>query len=158
MKKIIIRSYQKSDVYDLVQIYYNTIHTINIKDYTQEQCDAWAPQETLQVEGWQKKWLHNEPLVAIYDDKIVGFAEFEPSGHIDCFYVHHAFQGQGIGSALMEKIEQIAHQKNISRLFAEVSITAKPFFEKKGFYVVKKQTIVRHGIKLDNFIMEKHAL
>jgi putative acetyltransferase len=48
-----------------------------------------------------------------------------------------------------------AKQNHISRIFAEVSITAKPFFESKGFHV-KQQTIVRKGIELTNYIMEKN--
>ncbi len=34
---------------------------------------------------------------------IVGFAEFEPNGHIDCFYCHHEWIGYGIGHALNER-------------------------------------------------------
>lgn len=36
--------------------------------------------------------------------QIVGFAEFEPNGHIDCFYCHHEWIGKGIISALMKEI------------------------------------------------------
>ena len=34
--KIKIRRYQQGDVKFLKQIYYNTIHTVNAKDYTKE--------------------------------------------------------------------------------------------------------------------------
>lgn len=43
---------------------------------------------------------------------------------------------------------------NSKRVFAEVSITAKPFFEAKGFKVVKQQIVDIKGVKLTNFIME----
>ena len=35
------------------------------------------------------------------------------------------------------------------------SITAKPFFEQRGYRVVRENTVVRCNIKLNNFIMEK---
>ena len=51
---------------------------------------------------------------------IVGFVEFEPNGHIDCFYCHHKYIGCGVGSTLMESVYEIAIQKEIKRIFAEV--------------------------------------
>lgn len=43
MSLIKIRKYQLSDAKSLAQIYYNTIHKINIADYSKEQIEAWAP-------------------------------------------------------------------------------------------------------------------
>jgi hypothetical protein len=85
--KIQVRRYQDGDAKFLSQIYYNTIHTVNAKDYTKEQLDAWAPWSSVQdYSGWQEKLEKIKPFVVLIDDKIVGFAEFEPNGHIDCFY------------------------------------------------------------------------
>lgn len=87
---------------------------------------------------------------------IVGFVEFEPNGHIDCFYCHHKYIGCGVGSTLMESVYEIAIQKEIKRIFAEVSITARPFFEKQGFTVTEEQTVVLRGVKFINYKMEKY--
>ena len=46
--------------------------------------------------------------------------------------------------------------KNITKIFAEVSITAKPFFLKRGFQVTKNQIVTIRGVELSNFAMEKH--
>ncbi|NIR45834.1 MAG: GNAT family N-acetyltransferase, partial [Gemmatimonadetes bacterium] len=62
------------------------------------------------------------------DARIVGFTELDPNGHIDCFFVHHAWQRRGIGTRLMERVVETAVRDSIARLFAEVSITAEPFF------------------------------
>ena len=76
-----IRNYQESDAKFLAEIYYNTIHNINIADYTKEQIDAWAPLSSLkELEGWKKKWQQIVPIIAIYDNVIAGFAEFEKIG------------------------------------------------------------------------------
>jgi len=156
INKIQVRRYQDGDAKFLSQIYYNTIHTVNAKDYTKNQLDAWAPWSSVQdYSGWQEKLEKIKPYVALIDDIIVGFSEFEPNGHIDCFYVHHEFQGSGVGSALIHEIEKEAVDKSISRVYAEVSITAKPFFEAKGFHVVKQQAVTIRGVELINFIMEK---
>ena len=105
--------------------------------------------------SWKEKWAKLPPIIATLNDTVVGFTEFEPNGHIDCFYVHHEFQNQGVGSALITAIEMKAKSHRIYRVYAEVSITAKIFFENKGFNTVKKQLVTIRGCKLTNFVMEK---
>ena len=38
-----IRNYQASDAKALWEIYFNTVRNINVRDYSQEQVEAWAP-------------------------------------------------------------------------------------------------------------------
>jgi len=153
--KIQIKPYEKNDAPFLASIYFNTIHHINLKDYSPEQINAWAPVTSLEAEDWMKKWEKISPLVAVQSHQIVGFAEFEKDGHIDCFYCHHEYQRCGVGTALMNAIENQAKDNHVGKIFAEVSITAKPFFEAKGFNVVKEQTVNIRGVTLTNFVMEK---
>jgi putative acetyltransferase len=154
-KEISVRDYHPDDVQALANIYFNTIHKINIQHYTEEQVNVWAPTSSLETEGWAKKFPRTKPIIATVGDQIVGFAEFEPNGHIDCFYCHHEWIGKGVGSSLIKEILQRAKTCHIHLIFAEVSITAKPFFEKWGFKVVTEQTIVRKGVELTNFKMER---
>ncbi|MBM5783142.1 MAG: GNAT family N-acetyltransferase [Pelagibacterales bacterium] len=153
--KIEIRKYRPQDARELANIYYHTIHNINIADYSEEQINAWAPESCLELDGWERKWEKLSPIVATIGDQIVGFAEFEDNGHIDCFYVHHQFQGKAVGSALIKEIFNQALRKNLSKIFAEVSITAKSFFLKNGFEVAKEQFVKIRGVELRNFVMEK---
>lgn len=155
LQKIIIRKYKPEDAQALADIYYNTIHQINIQHYTEEQVKVWAPETTLESSGWAKKFERTNPFVAIIDNIIVGFAEFIPDGHIDCFYCHHNWIGKGVGAALMGAILEQARALNIARIFVEASITVKPFFEKHGFNTVSKQTVVLAGIELTNYVMER---
>jgi putative acetyltransferase len=155
-KKIIIREYWPEDVQDLVKIFYNTVHKINIRDYSEEQVNVWAPETSLAIKKWVEKFERTQPFVAIIDNTIVGFVEFESDGHIDCFYCHHEWMGYGVGSALMNTVDEKARQQKIQRIYADVSITARPFFEKRGFTVTQEQTILVRGVQLTNFKMEKH--
>lgn len=115
----------------------------------------WAPESSLEPTSWAKKFEQTKPFVATINNQIVGFAEFELDGHIDCFYCHHQWIGYGIGSALITAIFEKAKQKMISRIFVDVSITARPFFEKQGFLVTKEQTVIVKGVQLINYKMEK---
>ena len=128
--KIVIRNYCLEDAKALMDIFYNTIHKVNIKDYTLEQVDEWASKSDMKLEIWGKRFNKSKPIVAVVDGKIVGFTEFKRDGYIDCFYCHHEWIGKGVGSALMEEIFLRAKKNKIKRIFVDVSITAKPFFEK----------------------------
>lgn len=156
-QKIVTRKYTPEDARALADIYYHTIHNVNTKDYSEDQVNAWAPLSSLDLDGWMKKWSRIVPIVAVQEDTIVGFTEFESNGYIDCFYVHHEYQGAGIGTALMNAIEQEVVYKKLDRIYAEVSITAKPFFLRKGFTVVKEQTVTIRGCELTNYVMEKNS-
>lgn len=128
--KILIRNYRTEDTQALANIYYNTIHKINIQHYTEEQVDVWAPKSSVEnTEGWTTKFPRTKPIIAVVENEIVGFAEFESNGHIDCFFCHHGWIGKGVDSALMKEILQRAQNNYIHLIFSEVSITAKPFFE-----------------------------
>lgn len=152
---MIIRDYKLSDTKEIMKLFYDTIHEINICDYTQEQVDAWAP-ESMDYEVWHKRLQAKLPYIAENNGEIVGFGELEANGHIDCFYCHSKYQKKGIGSKLLSHIENTAKLQRIKRLYTEASITAKPFFEKKGFSVVTEQQVERRGVWLKNYVMEKH--
>lgn len=154
-EQIFTRDYQPDDVQALANIYFNTIHRVNIAHYTQEQVDAWAPQLSLETEGWAKKFSRTKPIVAVVGDAVVGFAEFELNGHIDCFYIHHDWIRKGVGTVLINEVFSRAKRQNTSRIFVEVSITAKPFFERQGFITLTEQTVLIRGVELINYKMEK---
>ena len=66
------------------------------------------------------------------------------------YFVRPDYQRMGIGTAICNKLEG-AVQGNV---FTHASITAKPFFEKRGYKVIKRQTVKRRGVLLTNFVME----
>jgi putative acetyltransferase len=89
------------------------------------------------------------------NEEIVGFASVTPTGYLDFMFVHHAHQGKGIAKLLLQQIEQTAQHLKIDELTTHASITAKPFFEKEGFEVVKQQTVNVRSVDLINFVMQK---
>ncbi|MBE9095646.1 GNAT family N-acetyltransferase [Tychonema sp. LEGE 07203] len=151
---MIVRTYEIGDTQQIVKLFYDTVHEVNIRDYTKAQVDAWAPAD-IDIESWTKSLSSKFTFVAEEGDKIAGFGELEANGHIDRFYCHQDFQRQGVGRLILAQIDAKARNLGIKKLFTEASITAKPFFENKGFIVVKKQEVERRGQKFINFAMEK---
>ena len=149
-----LRIYEIADTEEIMKLFYDTVHEVNIHDYTQEQVDAWAP-SNMDIHLWIKGLGSKFTYVAEEQGKIIAFGELEANGHIDRFYCHKDFQRKGIGKKILEQLESKARSLKIEKLFLEASITAKPFFESQNFIVVKQQEVERRGQTLINFIMEK---
>jgi UPF0176 protein len=151
---MLIRLFQKLDIDQIAQLFHDTIREVNIRDYSPTQVQAWAPDD-LYFTDWTENCTSNFTYVAEEESKIIGFAQLETDGHIDCFYCHKEYQRCGVGTRLYREIEAKALELKIERLFVEVSITARAFFKSRGFAVVKEQQVACRGEKLTNFVMEK---
>ncbi len=149
-----IRQYQKGEEEEIWEVFFRATHESNARDYHSDLLHRWAPADK-DMNEWRNRLAEKKPLIAIVDNKIAGMAELEESGFIDHFYVHPVFQNRGIGSALLEKIELDAADFGLSCLFSDVSITAKPFFEKRGFVVTEARSNVILGHHAPNFSMSK---
>lgn len=145
-----IRPYQPADCVLLAELFHHTVHTINARDYTSEQLQAWAP-GSVDLEEWNRSFQAHYTLVAIDHGLIVGFGDIDSTGYLDRLYVHADYQGQGIATALCERLEQSVS----GPVRTHASLTARPFFEKRGYRVVKEQQVERHGVLLTNFVMHK---
>ncbi len=145
-----IREYRSPDCKELTELFYNTVHTVNAKDYTKEQLDVWATGQ-VDLEKWDQSLQEHFSIVAVDDDIIVGFGDIDMTGYLDRLFVHAGYQGKGIATAICDRLEA-AVQKSI---VTHASITARPFFEKRGYKVAKEQQVERQGLFLKNFVMIK---
>ena len=150
---MIIRQYEPTDCEHLAKLFYETVHTINAKDYSQEQLNVWTT-DNIDLEVWNKSLSEHYTVVAVENNIIVGFGDIDKSGYLDRLYVHKDYQRQGIATAICNKLEQAV---KVNKIITHSSITAKPFFEQRGFKVVKEQQVVREGIALTNYVMEKQV-
>ncbi len=145
-----VRKYQQSDCKELTELFYHTVHTVNAKNYTKEQLNAWATGQ-VDLEKWDQSLQEHFSVVAVDNETTVGFGDIDKTGCLDRLFVHADYQGKGIATAICDQLER-AVQGNI---VTHASITARPFFEKRGYKVVKEQQVERQGIFLTNFVMEK---
>ena len=144
--KVLIRDYNRTDAPAITRLFYETVHFVNSKDYSERQVRAWAP-NIPDSEIWHSRMSQRYTLVAEESSRIVAFAELERNGHLDMFYCRKDVIGQGVGRALYAAIELKAIEMRLARIFAEASITARPFFEHVGFFVCQAQTVTRGGIE-----------
>ena len=150
-----IREFNLGDELALHTVYHSSIHDVACKDYTAEQIEAWAP-ATLGLDIWTKKMREIRPFVVENGPgNIVAYADVQANGYIDHFFVSGAYARQGIGTLLMNRIHDAAHERAIFVLTSDVSRTAQPFFRKFGFDLVEERAPVIRGVIVPNALMRK---
>lgn len=153
-----IRRYQKEDLDEIISLFYDCVHTVNANDYTPEQLDAMAPLQANRFH-WEQSLERNYTLVAIDDDgKIIGFGNVGQTGYLDRLYVESRHLRQGIASRLCDELEAYAFKDGNKYLNTSSTITSRPFFEARGYKCIEEQIIVRHGIDILRYLMEKKIL
>lgn len=151
----IIRAAQQSDTAELRDLFRNTVLMINSRDYSQAEVEDWAScgDDLSRIEDMIK--THYFIVAVNQRSQIVGFSSITPQGYLHSMFVHKDFQGKGIATMLLEEIERYAITAGIMRITSEVSLTARPFFEKRGYIVEEEQKRKANQLSLTNFWMAK---
>ena len=135
---MIIRKYQSLDCKEMAWLFYDTVHTINREDYSDEQLDVWVD-GNVDIESWDHRYLSSYTLVAIENEKIVGFGNIDVHGYLDMLYVHKDHQHEQIATKLCDQLEKFVANK----ITTYASISAKGFFEKRGYRVIRENEVIR---------------
>ena len=154
----IIRAALQSDAVELKNLFQNTVLAINRRDYSQAEVEDWAScgDDLSNIEDMIK--THYFIVAVNQQSEIVGFSSITPQGYLHSMFVHKDFQGEGIATMLLNEIEQYAITNGIMRISSEVSLTARPFFEKKGYIVEEEQKRKANQLSLTNFWMAKQTI
>lgn len=144
-----LREYKPSDFGRVSELFCETINSVNIADYTKEQCEAWTAKSNC-LDTRRSALIDQRTIVAEENGVIIGFGSIDNSGCLDLLFVDKGFQGKGVATALCDELE-----KDFERITTYSSVTAKPFFENRDYIVVKAQEVDCLGVSLPNFQMQK---
>jgi putative acetyltransferase len=136
------------------RLYFETVRTVNRRDYGHAQVTAWAP-SIQSSRTWRERLRGQLVLVATEQQRLVGFIAMEVDGHLDLLYVHKDRQRRGIATQLLDRAIAAARRRKLSRLVTEASVTARPFFECHGFIVRSAEDVRRGGVVLRRYRMER---
>ena len=151
---IAIRTAEEKDLPAIRKLYSQTVREINSKDYNQQEIEVWASSAD-EHESFSKAIKIQYFVIAVIENEIVGFSSIEKNGYLDFMYVHKDHQRKGIAKKLLEEIERKAVEQKNFEVFAYVSRTAKPFFEKAGYRHTGNKTDPFKGVVFTNSIMVK---
>ncbi len=152
-----IRAYNSADCAKLAKLFYDAVHEVAAKDYTEIQLNAWASGKE-DLSAWEASFLENHALIAEQDGAVVGFGEIKNDGYLNMLYTHKDHQRKGIATAIVAMLENTAKLQGITTITTHASITAMPFFEKRGYMFVGENKVIRENVELTNFLVEKNIV
>ncbi len=77
---------------------------------------------------------------------------------VSYLYVHPRAARMGLGSLLLARLEQSALRRGVTRVHLRSSLTARPFYERRGFRVVRACMLRRGGVDIPCILMEKELV
>ena len=118
------------------------------------------------IEAWagplQPDWYRNvigerELFVAVEGDTIIGFGQLSlDTADIDAIYVHPSASRQGVGTALLRRLEDIARQHGLGSLRLAASLNSVPFYDAMGFHRKRETKFpLLPGVEIASVVMEK---
>ena len=125
---MLLREYRPGDCREMAALFYDTVHTVNARDYTPEQLDAWADGR-VDLDAWDQSFRAHTTLVAVDGGRIVGFGDMAADGYLDRLYVHKDWQGQGVATALCDRLEAAVP----GPVETHASITARPIWASRMY-------------------------
>ncbi len=143
-----------SDLDEMQELFVQTIQSVCKNDYNPEQINAWTS-GAKNTKRWIDVIETQFVLLTVFENKITGFGTLKDNNYIDLFYIHKDFQRQGIAGKILNKLELEARNQHSKSITSDISITAKPFFEKNGFVVKSEQKNIVLNVEIINYKMEK---
>lgn len=149
-----IRRYRPGEELELWRLFHDTVHLSASADYSPEQLDAWSPTQ-VDLSKWRSRLGRLAPIVVENERKLIGYADFDTTGLVEHLYVHPQWQRRKVGTLLMQFVHEMARSDRIPKLYADVSITARPFFESWKFAIDHEQSVRLHDVELRGYRMSK---
>jgi len=132
----------------------DSVHVLARPFYDDAQRAAWAPVQA-DLDEWRARLASISVLVAEEQGVLAGFIGYTPNGHVALLYTASHAARKGIASNLYAHVESEWRAAGVPRAFSEVSLAARPFFERQGFTVLAEETVERRGAIFRRFQMAK---
>lgn len=147
-----VRCAQESDLPKLAALYRQTILVNAPEHYTHAQTQIWAS-FSRDADQFKQFILGVTTFVAEDDSGILGFAGIGEEGHVVSTYVRQDYLRRGVGSILMQALEQACEFK-LKRLYAEASAFSLGLFQKLGFQIYDMEVVDRQGVEFQQYLVE----
>ncbi len=150
-----LRKASEDDVEELKILFQETVLTVNSRDYSLSEVEDWASCGNNLLKWKDAINTHYFILAVNQQLRIVGFSSITTQGYLHFLFVHKDYQNKGIATVLLDEMERCARTSGMRRVTSEVSLTARSFFEKRGYIAVQKQCRKANLLYLTNFLMVK---
>ena len=149
-----LRPFLPADVPMLAAIFVAAVQELTGDDYSEAQQEAWAAVAEDEA-AFGERLAGQLTLIATLQNSPVGFVSLKGPDHIDLLYVHPGAAGQGIATMLVDALEKLAGARGAKILTVDASDNAEPFFKKRGYIAMQRNTVTVNGEWLANTTMQK---
>lgn len=147
---IVLREAVMQDLPALKLLFEKSIRASCQKDYSPAEIEVWVS-SIHRKERWEKL-MEEQEVIVVEENQLLGFASLKDGHYIDFLYLAPEAQGKGLAQKMLQELEARARADTLS---SDISITARPFIERQGFKVIRKNHNARAGEVLINFYVEK---
>ena len=143
------------DIAPLLALYRRAINGIDQGLYSGLERQIWR--EWADVPGVADRLFRQGiTLLATREEQLEGFGQIMPDFGINMLYVDPASGRQGVGSALIRAMEQIARHQGAPRIHTRASHASRPVFQRSGFVAAGPDSIrASTHVRVDRTIMVK---
>lgn len=149
-----LRPPTRADLPAMMALFHASVHAATAADYDARQRAAWAPADP-DPGRWQRRLEEQQARIAERADALAGFCTWTQEGYLDLLYVHPGHLRHGVATALCAAAMSDLRARGVTRIHTQASLTAQPFFLRRGFRLVRSQTVHVRGVDLPNAVMEK---
>jgi N-acetylglutamate synthase-like GNAT family acetyltransferase len=139
---MLIRKFKNEDARKVSNLIRKCLVEVNSKDYPKNIMDGmvkhFTPSQII------KNSEERNVFVAVEDDKVLGTASIKDDVILTVF-VNPNIHGKGIGSKLMNKVEELAKKKGYKTVKLPSSLTSYEFYKKRGYKKVKMLHSDKYG-------------
>jgi GNAT superfamily N-acetyltransferase len=139
-----LRRGRPDDALAILEAHRSAIRETAVFAYSQAIIDEWAPTVIIpaRVETFQHWIERGEEMIVVAVDpagQIIGFGSIVPANsELRAVYVAAACGRQGVGRALLARLEELARDAGLAELRMDASINAVPFYEANGFISIER--------------------
>ncbi|WP_458204823.1 N-acetyltransferase family protein [Haladaptatus sp. NG-SE-30] len=130
-----IRPATEADADAVLDLHTASVRAFGTESYHDEQVEAWASKS-----GGSEPFLESvrdesaHGVVAEVDDELAGFGHVDlDTETVNAVYVHPDHAREGVGSALLSRLEDRAKEAGLESLSLEASLNAVEFYEQAGY-------------------------
>lgn len=149
-----LRPFMPADTMALRELFAQSIEELTQDDYNEDQRIAWAA-TAFDAEAFAKRLGSMLTLVVQIEGEYAGFGSLKDNSVIEMLYVHPYHVLDGVGTSLADALEKIATARGATEITVDVSDSALPFFEERGYVATGRNSIPIEDEWLFNTTMKK---
>ena len=129
-----IRKASDTDKKNISKLHISSIKKLCSKHYTHEQLNAWT---SVLMPSVYDQALKEKVFLVAHDStqELMGLGILDiKNTEISAIYIHPDAAGNGVGTKLLCRLEEIARNNNVAKITVHSTLNAQGFYERNGYF------------------------